>query len=193
MLVKLLKSKYLIWIVLSVPFVSICFNYYFQNIFYGETIHLSGKISVQLLFISLFVTPFILTFPDNYLSKWLLSNRRYFGVASFAYALLHTIVYLDRIADKDRILNDFISLEYLSGWLGLIIFLLLAITSNNYSQRFMGRHWKKLHRFVYLAVVLIFFHWILTAFNRTTATIYLMILCLIEVYRIWMSRKKLLS
>ncbi|OUU78960.1 MAG: hypothetical protein CBC38_06255 [Gammaproteobacteria bacterium TMED78] len=135
----------------------------------------------------------MLTFPDNYLSKWLLSNRRYFGVASFAYALLHTIVYLDRIADKDRILNDFISLEYLSGWLGLIIFLLLAITSNNYSQRFMGRYWKKLHRFVYLAVVLIFFHWILTAFNRTTATIYLMILCLIEVYRIWMSRKKLLS
>ena len=96
------------------------------------------------------------------------------------------------IRDRDRIFQDFKGLDYLSGWIALIIFMILAITSNNYSQKLMRRNWKKLHRTVYLATALIFAHWILTAFDRSTATAYLLILSVVELYRIWNYRKKLL-
>tara|TARA_B100000945_G_C20245392_1_gene531963 strand:+ start:255 stop:836 length:582 start_codon:yes stop_codon:yes gene_type:complete len=192
MFLKIIKSRLLIWLILAIPFLYICYGYYIGVLFYGEVVHLSGKISIQLLFLSLFVTPFIRSFPGRSFSKWLLVSRRYFGVASFFYALMHTIIYLNQVNNIDRIFQDFKGLDYLSGWIALIIFMILAITSNNYSQKIMRRNWKKLHRTVYLATALIFAHWILTAFDRTTAITYLFVLSGVELYRIWHYRRKLL-
>tara|TARA_B100001250_G_scaffold392909_1_gene395157 strand:+ start:38821 stop:39402 length:582 start_codon:yes stop_codon:yes gene_type:complete len=192
MFLKIIKSRLLIWLILAIPFLYICYGYYIDALFYGEVVHLSGKISIQLLLLSLFITPFIRSFPSWGFSKWLLVSRRYFGVASFIYALMHTVIYLNQINNLDRIFQDFKGLDYLSGWIALIIFMILAITSNNYSQKLMRRNWKKLHRTVYLATALIFAHWILTAFDRSTATAYLLVLSVVELYRIWNYRKKLL-
>jgi DMSO/TMAO reductase YedYZ heme-binding membrane subunit len=44
------------------------------------------------------------------------------------------------------------------GLLGLFILTVLAITSNRWAMRRLGKHWKRLHRLVYLAGMAVVFH-----------------------------------
>ena len=59
------------------------------------------------------------------------------------------------------ILTDILALEFAVGWLGFVIFAVLAMTSNNWSVRYLGRAWKRLHFWVYPAAALTFLHWYL--------------------------------
>lgn len=106
------------------------------------------------------------------------------GVASFAYAAGHTVIYLTRKAQLDIILNELAAPYILMGWLALALFIPLAITSNDASMRRMKRGWKRLHRLVYPAAILVFLHWVLSAFDPTTAYINIAILAVIELVRI---------
>jgi DMSO/TMAO reductase YedYZ heme-binding membrane subunit len=46
-----------------------------------------------------------------------------------------------------------------TGWLAFVFFILLAATSNDFSMKELGRDWKTVQRFVYLAAVLTLLHW----------------------------------
>lgn len=46
----------------------------------------------------------------------------------------------------------------LAGYITMLIFFLMFLTSNNLSIKIMGPWWKRIHRFVYLAVWLLVFH-----------------------------------
>ena len=70
-----------------------------------------------------------------------------------------------------------------------MIFLALAITSNNGSVRKLGKKWKSLHRLVYVAAALVFAHWILTAFEPQLAYVVLVALCLVEALR-WLPGRR---
>ena len=114
-----------------------------------------------------------------------MKNRRYFGVASCAYAALHTLVYLNKLRSWPELVDAAKSTEMWTGWIALFILLLLAATSNNRSVRWLKGSWKKLHRWVYAAAVLLFVHWVLVAFNRGPAIAHLALLAALEGYRIW--------
>ena len=164
-------------------------GYWRGALFYGEVIHLTGEWSVRLLIAALAATPLVLLLPGRSVPRWLLSNRRYFGVASFGYAALHTAVYAARQADWGSIAADAIAPEYLTAWIATGVFLLLAITSNDRSVRWMRHRWKTLHRFVYVATVLSFAHWLLVAFNPIPAVLHLLLLSALEAIRIWRVRR----
>jgi sulfoxide reductase heme-binding subunit YedZ len=69
--------------------------------------------------------------------------------------------YIREIGDFPSIWLEVFELELTSGWLAIAIFLALALTSNRASTRLMGKSWKTLHRFVYLAAAMTFLHWYL--------------------------------
>ena len=164
-------------------------EYNLGQLFYGEVIHASGEMSVRLLIVALLATPLLLMFPGKSFPRWLMTNRRYFGVASFSYAALHTLVYLEKVDSWPDVVADAKLPDFWTGWVALLILLVFATISNDRSVRWLKRGWKKLHRFVYLAVVLLFVHWVLVAFNRGPATAHLALLGAFEGYRIWKLRR----
>lgn len=58
------------------------------------------------------------------------------------------------------LLADFVSKKYI--WMGVAVFLILAalaITSTNGWKRRLGKNWKRLHRLVYAAGILVILHY----------------------------------
>ncbi len=178
---------YFLWVLLGSPLALITYWYLNEAISYGEYIQHTGRISVWLLLLTLAVTPLRLLFPRGGWSRRLLQNRRYFGVASFAYALPHVVAYVIRKETFDLVAEEAAYPEIWTGWLALVIFLPLALSSNNWSVRRLGRSWNRLHRFVHLAALLTFAHWVLSAFDPLTAYLHLAVLGVLEAVRLWKS------
>ncbi len=181
---KLLFSRAFVWLVLAAPFVYLSYGFLREQIYYGEMLHASGEFSVRLLMLALAVTPARLMFPKARWARWLVTQRRYFGVASFMYAALHTLVYLDK-QDLASIVEDSLGFEMWTGWLALLVFLLLAATSNDRAVAWLKRRWKTLHRLVYVATALTFVHWIFSAFDVVPAIAHLMVIVALESVRVF--------
>lgn len=181
-------GRYVLWLVLAAPFAWIGYGYASGGLFYGEVLHLSGEFAARLLILTLAVTPLRLLWPRAGWTRWLVAVRRYFGVAAFAYAMLHTVVYIDRKQSLALIVDEARDFSMWTGWVALLIFFALAVTSNDYAVRAMRRAWKKLHRWVYAAALLTFLHWIFAAFDYVPGVIHLLVLLLLESIRLWKSR-----
>lgn len=94
--------------------------------------------------------------------------RRQLGLWCFAYAVLHLSGYLFFILGLDwgQLGVELRKRPYIIvGVLALTGLLALAITSNRYSQRRLGGRWKKLHKLIYVILVLGLLHflWIVRA------------------------------
>ncbi len=114
--------------------------------------------------------------------------RRQLGLWVFAYIVLHVLAYLFFILGLDwgQLTVELRKRPYIIvGALGLLGLLVLAVTSNRYSQRRLGARWKKLHRLVYavLGLGLLHFLWIVRSDLREWA-VYAFIGVLLMVLRI---------
>ena len=176
-------TKYGLWVIFALPALYITNRFHADILSYGQVIHLTGEYSVFFLFTSLCVTPCRRAFSRARWPLWLMSHRRAMGVASFGYAALHTIVYLERKWGYGLILKEGQRPELLTGWMAMFIFLALAITSNNSSVKALKRGWHKLHRFVYLAAILTFVHWLLASYELFPALLIAGGLLAIQVLR----------
>lgn len=191
---KILNSSYLLWAVLALPFFGLVNSVRDIALNYGDVLHRSGELSARLLLFTLAITPLRLFFADAKWPNWLLERRRYFGVAAFMYAALHTCVYLDRKIGSGLVLQEAREFSMWTGWLAMLIFVPLALTSNDASLRWLKGTWKKLHRWIYPAALFTFAHWIFAAFSFVPGLMHLGILFVLESYRIWKRRQqKLLS
>jgi len=126
-------------------------------------------------------------FPKARFTKWLIRNRRFFGVAAFSYTLLHTIVYLLE-ESLSQIFNEFFQIGMITGWIAFFIFIPMAITSTDAAVKRMGANWKKLQRWVYLAALMAFFHWALVNIENPhwgPALFHFMPVAVLSLYRIW--------
>lgn len=177
-------QKYCIWAVLSGPALILLWQYKSDVLTYGGIIHQSGLWSAALIALVLAVTPLRRLWPKARLSRFLLVHRRAIGVASFGYAALHTGVYLDRKIPLGKVLPEAGRLEILTGWAAFLIFLALAVTSNNRSVKRLGRRWQTLHRLVYVAAALTALHWALTSFDYWQAGGFFAFLIAIESVRL---------
>ena len=179
-------SRLLLWLVLALPGLWILCRWAStpDAYGYGHAIGDSGEWAAWLLMLTLAVTPIRLLFRRHSWSTWLMRRRRDFGVASFAYAAGHTIIYLANKVSIDVILTDLGLPDILVGWLALALFVPLAATSNDVATRALKRSWKRLHRLVYPAAILTFLHWVLAAYNPTTAYIHVALLAAIGFVRI---------
>jgi sulfoxide reductase heme-binding subunit YedZ len=182
---RMTKSSVFVWVILALPLLWLIYAWQTEVLFYGEVIHISGEFSARLLILTMAITPFRLMFPDAAWPRWLLRRRRYIGVAVFAYALLHTLVYLDRKRTLDLILEEGAAFSMWTGWLAFGIFLILAVTSNDRIVQVLRQSWKNLHRGVYWAAALTFIHWIFVAFDFVPGLVHLLVLLSFELIRVW--------
>jgi sulfoxide reductase heme-binding subunit YedZ len=186
---RIAGSPYLLWAILALPAAHTLFAYWRGTTFYGEVVHSSGLLAVRLLIVAMAVTPLSLAFPRAGWTRWLRAHRRHFGVAAFAYSLLHTAVYVQRQA-WTAIFEDALTIAMWTGWFAFVVMLALAVTSNDASVRWLRGRWKWLHRAVYAAAILTFAHWILSAFDPIPGWIHLGVLAALEAYRIWWMRRR---
>jgi len=127
-------------------------------------------------------------FPGKRFSKWLMRNRRYFGVAAGLYGVYHTLYYLFYI-DLQQVLGEFFDMAIITGWIATFVFIPLLITSNDFFVRRMGKNWKRLQRWAYLAGIMVILHWAFLSYNESgnigPAIVHLAPVAILEIYRVW--------
>ncbi|MEM7523191.1 MAG: ferric reductase-like transmembrane domain-containing protein [Pseudomonadota bacterium] len=150
-------------------------------------LHPTGEFSARFMIIALMATPLAMLLPGWRGPIWLKKNRRYFGVAAFAYAALHTIFYVLDKSSVAQIVDELPRLYIWTGWVAFVIFPPLAATSNDYFVRRMGPRWKALQRWTYGAAVLTLLHW--AALHNWggvgPAMVHFAPLAALEAYRVW--------
>ena len=186
-------QRWALWLVLALPGLWIGGRWLLtpDAYGYGHAIGDTGDWAAWLLMATLAVTPIRLAARKSAVARWLVRYRRDLGVASFAYAAGHTIAYLWKKGAGEALAE--LSTDYIwAGWAALALFVPLAVTSNDASMRWLKHGWKRLHRLVYPAAVLMFLHWIWSAFDPAIAWIHAGILAAIEAARIvlqWRARR----
>jgi sulfoxide reductase heme-binding subunit YedZ len=109
--------------------------------------------------------------------------------------VLHLIIYLVLFAGLSWtwIRSDLVEKPYIyAGVLALVILLLLAVTSTKNMMKRLGRNWKRLHRFVYLAALAMIAHlWWQVKSDTSLAVIFTLILGGLLVYRLVTHSKRL--
>jgi sulfoxide reductase heme-binding subunit YedZ len=181
---RLVDSRPLLWAILAIPAAWLLVGWTSGALTYGETVTETGRWAAWLLMLTLAVTPLRLTFRKGAWLVWLVRRRRNFGVATFAYAALHTLIYAARKADLGLMIEEAQEPWLWAGWLALAVFLALALTSNDAAVKVLRRWWKRLHRLVYVAAVLMFVHWALSAFDPTLAYAHIALLAALEAIRV---------
>jgi len=162
---RVLNSPAALWAVLGVPAIPLVADLIPRQRYYGEVMYETGLLSCQLLALTLAITPLTRLFqhyrPALRLLGWLAKRRRYFGVASFAYAMLHAAFYLRDSDDLYTIAVESLQGDFLAGWLAFAIMTVLALTSNGFSVHRLGKKWKPLQRTAYAVALLTMLHWLL--------------------------------
>jgi sulfoxide reductase heme-binding subunit YedZ len=189
---RFLASRLLLWLVLALPGLWIGWRWAMMPHRYGfgHAVADSGNWAAWYLLGTLAIAPLGLAMGAGAFTIWLARRRRDFGVASFVYAAGHTAIY---VADKPalaRVIEEAGEAGLLTGWLALALFLPLAATSNDVAVRRMRGSWKRLHRLVHPAALLVFAHWALTAFDPITAYWHIAILAAIEAAGIALQRRQ---
>lgn len=152
-------SPYWLWLLLAIPALTMVAPFFgTETRALKGVLHGSGEFSARFMIISMMATPLMLLTKGSGFARWLRENRRYFGVAAFAYAAVHVLAYL-MTESLDRVLAEATDFDILTGWLAFAIFIPLAATSMDYAVRRMGTWWKWLQRWTYGAAVLTLLHW----------------------------------
>lgn len=182
-------SPYLLWLFLALPALGMAYELVTSTNprIYHILVHPTGEFSARFLIITMMATPLMLLFKGWRGPRWLRKNRRYFGVAAFAYASAHTMFYLIDKSSLDRVITELPRLYIWTGWQAFAIFIPLAVTSTDYFMRVMGPRWKTLQRSTYVAAVLTLVHW--ASLHRweepAAAVVHFTPLILLEAYRVW--------
>jgi methionine sulfoxide reductase heme-binding subunit len=124
-----------------------------------EALLWTGDWAVAFLLISLAITPARAVFD------WppLITLRRRLGLAAAGYALLHFMLYVfDQKWNLVVVALEIVKRFYLTiGFVALLIFIALSITSTDGWQRRLRRNWKRLHYLAYPLAVLALVHFFL--------------------------------
>jgi len=182
-------SPYLLWLILSLPGLGMVWQYFTATDpqIAEALLHPTGEFSARFLIIAMLASPLMLLFRGAAFPRWLRKNRRYFGVAAFGYAALHTILYLIERGTLARVLDQAPDLPIWTGWLAFLIFVPLAVTSADWAVRALGPRWKSLQRLTWVAAVLTLLHWAALHdwASPWAAVAHFGPLAALEAYRLW--------
>jgi sulfoxide reductase heme-binding subunit YedZ len=118
----------------------------------------SGRYAIFFLILSLACTPINTVFGF----RSVLKVRRALGLTAFFYALLHFVLFVgvDYQFNLDLLKGVIFEKPYaLVGLSAFIVLFMLAVTSFRWWMKRLGKVWTRIHRFVYLAGVLVVIHY----------------------------------
>lgn len=126
----------------------------------NQAMLMTGVWAVWFLLLSLAVTPARSVFG---LGK-LIQVRRMLGLAAAAYTVAHLVLYiLMEGINLPFVVGEIIHRFYLTiGFIAVLGFVALSVTSTDAAIRRLGRRWKWLHRLIYPIAVLSLWHFFLT-------------------------------
>ena len=117
----------------------------------------TGEWTIYFLFITLAVSPLVKLAKW----RWLMVHRRMLGLFALFYALCHVAAYLTFILGLDfaRFFSELVKRPYITaGMPAVLILIALGVTSTKGMMRRLGSNWTKLHRLVYVALLLGWVH-----------------------------------
>lgn len=149
-----------------------------------------GQWGLRFLLITLAVTPL----RDGFNAPWLVQLRRMLGLYAFFYVLMHFLTWLvlDQGLYWQGIIEDIAKRPFITiGFAALLLLIPLAVTSTDGMMRRLGKRWKKLHRLIYVIVLLGVWHfyWQVKADIREPL-IYLAIALVLLGWRLWKLRRR---
>lgn len=181
----LLRSRYFTWALLALPSLMMLKDYAAAGMTAHQLLHPSGEFGARAMILALYSTPLMVLFPRNGLVRSLMKRRRYIGVAAFGYAALHTAFYLIDKASLSLVAQELTLPSIWTGWLAFLIFVPLALTSNNWSVKRLGRRWKQLQRWVYAAALLTAAHWLFLDYELGPVLFHFAPLAMLEAIRVY--------
>jgi methionine sulfoxide reductase heme-binding subunit len=144
-----------------VPLAWLLFDYFSGNLtvnpIQAATIR-TGKYALIWLVLSLTCTPLNSLFGW----RWALRLRRPLGLYAFMYAAVHVFIFvaIDYAFAWGLLVSEVALKPYIVvGLSAFTILFLLALTSFRWWMKRLGKNWKRLHRLVYLAAVLVIVHY----------------------------------
>jgi sulfoxide reductase heme-binding subunit YedZ len=141
-----------------------------------------GLWAIRFLILTLAITP-----ARDLLGWNCLRYRRALGLLCFYYVMMHFTVYmvLDQALDMSAVVDDVLKRPFIMfGMAGLTMLVPLAVTSNNFSIRRLGKNWIWLHRLIYIIAACGALHFALsTKILDLEQYVYLGIIILMILYR----------
>lgn len=160
---KIIDSPYATWLVLFLPSIPLLWDLVEDNRYYAEIMYESGILATQFLVLALAITPMmrlVKAWPSGRaVMRWLQKRRRYIGVAAAGYGALHAVFYVRHTGSLELVLLELEEISLLTGWVVMVLFVALAMTSNDASVRRMGKWWKRLQMTAYGAALFTALHW----------------------------------
>ena len=178
-----LNSLPVFWLALSIPAILLVRGYATGEIIAMDMLHPTGEFSARFMIVALIISPLSVILGNRRWISWLMKRRRSFGLAAFGYGVLHLVFYVIDMEAMEPILAEFWAPGIWTGWAALLLFLPLAITSNNVSMRRLKQGWKRLQRLVYFAAMLTLAHWLLIHDGVGGALAHFIPLLLLELLR----------
>lgn len=183
MMIQKLNSLPVFWLLLAIPAIPMISAYATGAKIAMDLLHPTGEFSARFMIVAMIISPLLTIFGNRPWTAWLLRRRRSFGLAAFAYAMLHLVFYLIDMEELKPILAEFWAPGIWTGWAALLLFLPLALTSNNQSMRWLKQRWKILQRLVYGAALLTLAHWLLIHDGVTGALVHFIPLGVLQLLR----------
>lgn len=183
MMIQKLNSLPVFWLLLAIPAIPMVSAYASGAKIAMDLLHPTGEFSARFMIVAMIISPLLTIFGNRPWTAWLLRRRRSFGLAAFAYAILHLVFYLIDMEELKPILAEFWAPGIWTGWAALLLFLPLALTSNNRSMRWLRQRWKILQRLVYGAALLTLAHWLLIHDGVTSALVHFIPLGALQLLR----------
>ena len=146
----------------------------------------TGTWALVFLCITLAMTPLRLLTAST---VWI-KLRRMFGLFCFFYALLHFLIWiwLDQNFDLQAMVKDVIDRPFITmGFISFVFLIPLALTSNQWSVRSLGKNWNLLHRLIYIiaCTAIVHYWWHKAGKNDLeTVSIYGFIILVLLAFRI---------
>lgn len=158
-------------------------------------LHLTGEIAIWTLGAVLSLTPLRVLFPRSRLVNALNRHRRMVGVTACIYGLLHFACHVLYQGEWDALLDSFTKPFIWFGTAGLLILVVLTLTSNQWSIRKLGaKNWKRLHRLAYVAAALLIYHQTIAGKGHWYIARWLLLalvtLELARIVKIWLGKAK---
>ncbi|WP_373476367.1 sulfite oxidase heme-binding subunit YedZ [Sphingorhabdus sp.] len=189
MLRFILNKKPVFWLLLAIPALLMLSRFFSGDVLAMDMLHPTGEWSARLMIFAMILSPLVALLGPKPWLGWLVQRRRSLGVAAFAYAVLHLIFYVIDMGNLDDMLAEFWALGIWTGWAAMLLFVPLAITSNDASMRRLKAGWKRLQRLVYPTAVLVLVHWIFIHNNLGPALVHFIPLALLVAARFFLSSK----
>ncbi len=189
MLRIILNKKPTFWLLLAIPALLMLRRYASGDVIAMDMLHPTGEWAARLMIFAMVLSPLVSLLGPKPWLNWLVQRRRALGVAAFAYSVLHLLFYLIDMGNLDDILAEFWALGIWTGWAAMLLFVPLAVTSNDASMRKLKVGWKQLQRLVYPAAVLVLVHWIFIHNNLVPALVHFVPLALLVAARFFLSPK----